>query len=418
MKILAYISRLLVGALFIVSGLIKANDPLGFSYKLEEYFEVFGMEWLSGLALTIAIGICVMEIAVGAATLLAVRMRFVAWVLLGLIGFFTFLTFYSAYFNKVTDCGCFGDALKLTPWESFTKDVVLLAFVLVIFAYRKNMKQDTVAGDIMTTVIGVLLIAVFCLGVLHNPWSYPIWYTLVTMGILIGLDLLLGQKRSDAVVLGGSTLFALVFSVYIIRHLPIKDFRPYALGVNMREAMLGVPPVLSFQYRLKDKQTDEEKLFDQFPANWDQNYEYVDAVTTVVKEGVDPKIHDFVITNEDGEDITEEVLNNPGYTVAVVAYDLSATDRGCQEKLNTFMMEAEKAGATVMGWTASVDEVRDFRVEVQAMYPYYIMDGTVLKTIIRANPGILLIKDGVIKAKWHYRDLPDFSSVQADLMKD
>src|SRR5205085_579177 len=137
MKLLANIARFLVGVLFIISGFIKANDPLGFSYKLDEYFVVFHMEWMSHISLALAILICAAEIGLGVATLMGARMNFTSWSLLLMIVFFTFLTFYSWYFNKVTDCGCFGDALHLTPFQSFMKDIVLLVLILLIFAWRR-----------------------------------------------------------------------------------------------------------------------------------------------------------------------------------------------------------------------------------------------------------------------------------------
>src|SRR3954465_11499556 len=140
MKLLANIARFLVGVLFIISGFIKANDPLGFSYKLDEYFVVFHMEWLSAISLGLAIFICAAEIGLGVATLAGAKMKFTSWSLLLMIIFFTFLTFYSWYFNKVTDCGCFGDALHLTPLQSFEKDIVLLVLILLIFSQRGNIR--------------------------------------------------------------------------------------------------------------------------------------------------------------------------------------------------------------------------------------------------------------------------------------
>src|SRR5437868_12561185 len=137
-KFLTITSRILVGVLFIISGFIKANDPLGFSYKLDEYFVVFHMEWLSAISLGLAIFICAAEIGLGVATLAGAKMNFTSWSLLLMIVFFTFLTFYSWYFNKVTDCGCFGVALHLTPLQSFVKDLVLLVLILLIFAYRRH----------------------------------------------------------------------------------------------------------------------------------------------------------------------------------------------------------------------------------------------------------------------------------------
>ena len=155
MKILTIISRLLVGSLFIVSGLIKANDPVGFSYKLKDYFaaDVLNMEWLIPFALVLAVVICVVEIVLGLATVMGSKMKPVSWLLLLMIIFFTFLTFYSAQFEKVTDCGCFGDALKLTPWESFSKDAVLLLFVLLIFLKRKSIEMNSEREDLIYGVI-------------------------------------------------------------------------------------------------------------------------------------------------------------------------------------------------------------------------------------------------------------------------
>ena len=141
MNYLIIFSRFLVGWLFIFSGFIKLNDPLGFSYKLQEYFEVFGVEWLSSLSLFLAISICSLEVLLGLCLLLGSYIKCVMWGNLALIIFFTFLTFYSAYFNKVTDCGCFGDAIPLSPWESFTKDVILLILITILFVNQDKIKS-------------------------------------------------------------------------------------------------------------------------------------------------------------------------------------------------------------------------------------------------------------------------------------
>jgi len=192
MKLLANIARVLVGVLFIISGFIKANDPLGFSYKLDEYFVVFHMEWLSSISLALAILICAAEIGLGVATLMGAKMNFTAWSLLLMIVFFTFLTFYSWYFNKVTDCGCFGDALHLTPLQSFEKDLVLLALILLIFAQRRHIMP------------------------------------------------LLGQTASTVVSWLGFA-GSMLFSIQCYRHLPTIDFRPYKIGANIQEGM-KLPP--------------------------------------------------------------------------------------------------------------------------------------------------------------------------------
>ncbi len=158
MKVITTITRIFVGVLFIISGLIKANDPLGFSYKLDEYFTVFNTAWMIPASLPMAMLICILEVGLGVAVLVGYRMVLVSWLLLLLIVFFTFLTFYSAYFDVVKDCGCFGDALKLTPWQSFSKDVVLLILILIIFSQRKR-----ITGLFSDRINGIITFAGFIL---------------------------------------------------------------------------------------------------------------------------------------------------------------------------------------------------------------------------------------------------------------
>jgi len=225
---------MLVGALFIVSGLIKANDPTGFSYKLDEYFIVFGTPWMSDFSLLLASFICVLEIVLGAAVIFGTRMVTVAWALLSMIVFFTFLTFYSAYFNKVTDCGCFGDALKLTPWQSFSKDIVLLFFVLIIFVRRKFIAHTDFRTDIINCVVALILIALFSIFIIH--WPFPVLFAAM---VLFATVLLKKYFRNipNALVLGVSALASLYFTWYCVNHLPVRDFRPYAIHKNISEGM-------------------------------------------------------------------------------------------------------------------------------------------------------------------------------------
>src|SRR5688572_28216775 len=180
MKFITAFSRIFIGVLFIISGLIKANDPLGFSYKLDEYFTVFSVESLTAISLPLAMFICIIEVGLGVAALMGYRMVLVTWLLLLMIVFFSFLTFYSAWFDVVKDCGCFGDALKLTPWQSFTKDILLLVLILIIFFNRNTITP------------------------------------------------LFGEKATNLIAYTG-LLIALFFAVYTYRHLPVIDFRPYAI---------------------------------------------------------------------------------------------------------------------------------------------------------------------------------------------
>ena len=206
MKALVSISRIFVGVLFIISGFIKLNDPLGFSYKLQEYFspDVLNLPFLEPYALGISVLVVVFEVVLGAFLLIGYKPKFTVWSLLLMILFFTFLTFYSAYFDKVKDCGCFGDALKLTPWESFTKDVVLLVFILILFAGLKYIQP--VFGKMQTTSLALL-----------------------------------------------SFIVSLWFGYHVLEHLPSIDFRAYKIGSNVSEGM-SIPedapkPVLEYSWK-------------------------------------------------------------------------------------------------------------------------------------------------------------------------
>lgn len=369
MKKFVTISRVLVGVLFIISGLIKANDPLGFSYKLDEYFVVFHTGFLSTISLYLAVLICVFEITLGAAILLGAKIRSTMWLSLLMILFFTFLTFYSAYFNKVTDCGCFGDAIHLTPWQSFSKDLVLLVLILVLFFHRNSIRP-VMNERFVTFFVYVILLGTF------------------------------------------------YFSYSCYNHLPIKDFRPYAVGKNILEGM-KLPPnakkdsmVMTFIY---EKDGKEIKLTqdDVMKMNIDSTYRFVDRKDIPVRKGDVPAIHDFSITDEDGENITEDILSNPDYNFILVAYDVKKANRKVQDRVNYFAETCQKRNISFIGLTASSTEETDlFRHEVQAMYDYYFCDATALKTMIRSNPGLVLLKNGTVIAMWHYNDFPTFAEFE------
>ena len=370
MYFLTLISRFVVGVLFIVSGLIKANDALGFSYKLEEYFSagVLNMEFLIPYAFLLAAGICIAEIFLGVMVLIGARPKFTSWSLLGMIVFFTFLTFYSAYFNKVTDCGCFGDAVKLTPWESFGKDVVLLFFIAIIFL-KKNVIKPMLSFKMENMLLGV--ITFFC--------------------------------------------FAFVYHTY--NHLPMKDFRPYAIGKSIPEGMktcdeLGLPCPEKIDYFLvRNKETGEEKQVLSLDWDWQTDDFVSNTGKSLEIEGYEAPVHDFSISI-DGADYTESILSSD-YAFLVVAYNLSKTDKDAWSQVNDLAAGAERIEVPFITMSASSDEmIEEFRHEVQAAYPFYFTDETTLKTIVRSNPGVLLLKKGTIIGKWHHNDFPTFEEIK------
>lgn len=377
MKFITQLSRLLVGLLFIFSGLIKLNDPLGFSYKLDEYFapDVLNIPFLQPWALEMSVFIVILEVLLGVALLIGFWKNVTSWLLLLMIIFFTFLTFYSAYFNKVTDCGCFGDAIPLTPWESFGKDVVLLVLILIVFFHRQYI----------------------------NP--------------------ILGKGGRYA-IMGLSLAGCMVMGIYVLNHLPLMDFRPYAAGKSIVEGMkpaeeVGKTPTkYGTVYTLKNTVTGKEKKISSeayVSEKWYEKEEWKiltdKTETVVIEEGYEPPIHDFFLYLED-EDITTAMLNEEAVFL-LVAYDITETATEAYPKINQFAEAAQKAGVPFYGMSASVPGlVEQKRHELQTPFPFGSMDETTLKTIIRANPGILLLKNGVVTAKWHYSDLPSFEVVQ------
>lgn len=360
MKILTNICRILVGVLFIISGLIKLNDPVGFSFKLQEYFnaEVLNMEFLIPYALVLAVGIVIFEVVLGVMLLVGYKRKFTLWSLLLMIVFFTFLTFYSAYFNKVTDCGCFGDALKLTPWESFTKDVVLLVLILVIFFNRKYIKP----------IFGKF------------PMALTVYSCLALCALL---------------------------AYYVLAHLPVIDFRAYKVGTNIQKGMEipdGAPKSkfeMVFIYKVNGVEKEfTDKELDKIPAD----AEFVDRKDKMIEEGYIPPIHDFTL-ELDGNNYTDELLNEPKL-IMLISYDLlKASDDGLA-KLEAFAKQAQAKGYKVIGATASgTDIIAQKKKQHGLTFDYYFCDATTLKTIERANPSIVILEKGTIIQKAHWNDI-------------
>lgn len=354
MKYIVQICRISVGLLFILSGFVKAVDPIGFGYKLEEYFapDVFNIGFLHDLALPQASFFSIFEIMLGVFLLLGIFRRFTLWSLLILIVFFTFLTFYSAYFNKVTDCGCFGDAMKLTPWQSFTKDVVLLVLILILFAGRKHIRP-------------------------------------------------LIKNRSTNYVISGVAILACGWITYTgIKYLPLIDFRAYAEGKNLPEGMQGIPDEVKYTYILKDKKTNETKEFDEFPENYEASYEYVDSKTTVIRKGVEAPVKDFVL-DCDGEDKTEFYLNEEKTVFFIVPF-AEKLNAGEIEHLNDLYKELSKK--------VSVTALTNSDIE-NSEFPFCYVDQITLKTIIRNNPGVVVLQKGTVVKKFHDNPLPSADEV-------
>ncbi len=374
-KIALNFSRWFVGVLFIFSGLIKANDPLGFGYKLQEYFEVFHLTFLSNWATGIAILLCVLEIVLGALLLFGFWRNQVLKGLLALIIFFTFLTFVSAAFKVVTSCGCFGDAIPLTPWQSFGKDLILLVMIVYLFIKR---------------------------AAIHPVTAHPGW-----------------QSGLFSAVFAAS----LFFGTFTYNYLPIIDFLPYKVGANIPELMKAPPgaPQDEFliMYQLKNKATGETKTMsdkDYMKQEvWkDENWEvFGDPEKKLIKKGYEVKIKDLLIADASGTDYTKELIENPYYNLVVVAYDLRHTDEEGIAETNALALNAAEQFniRSVLLTSNSAADADAFSKKMKLFMEVFYADAVPLKSMVRANPGILLLKNGVVINKWHYHNLPSFNEL-------
>lgn len=368
-------ARLFTGLLFIFSGLIKANDPTGFGYKLEEYFLVFGTEFLNDYAVTIAIVVCGLEILLGALLLLGFWKRSVAWGLLLLILFFTFLTFYSAFFEVVTSCGCFGDAIPLTPWQSFGKDLVLLALILIIFFNREAIRP------IFRNKGTQLLLTVF----------------LIVASLGIG--------------------------VYTVNYLPFIDFLPYKKGNNLPELMTlpegEVGDQYEITYTLRHKTSGEEKqvsdkvyLADEL---WkDENWEIIgDPESKLVSKGYQVPIPDLLISDANGEDVTQQLVENPYYNLVVVAWNLDKTNLDALQRINDLVTDITTAYniRAVLLTASTTQQAEQVSSQLRLLTEIFYADAVPLKSMVRANPGVMLLRNGTVIDKWHFNRLPDFKTL-------
>ena len=372
MKIIIQLFRILVGLLFIFSGLIKANDPLGFSYKMDEYFEVFGMDWMKVFSLSFSIFMCALETLLGFMLLLGSRIKLTLWLLFLMCAFFASLNFYSGYYDKVRECGCFGDFIVMTPWQEFRNNIIML--VMTIFMIIKS--------------------------------SY--------------IRQLLGRKIDNAVV------FILIvasigFPLYTYNYLPIKDFRPYAIGKNIQEGMT-LPPNAKQEVReitfIYEKDGKKIELKPEQIKTIDASYKYIDRKDKVIVEADKAAIHDFNITACKGDDVTEQILNYSGYYFFLVCYELDKTNKSAFGKINDFAKLCKNEKIPIIVLTASSDQIESFKKEIGTDLDFYLTDGTQLKTMIRSNPGLMLLKKGTVVDMWHYHSFPSYSDVKAKYFKN
>lgn len=374
MKTLWHVARVLLGLVFIFSGFVKGIDPWGIAYKFTDYLNAWGMESLTSLAFPLGILLSVSEFVIGIALLFNVFISLFSLFALLVMGFFTVLTLVVAIQNPVTDCGCFGDALILTNWQTFYKNILFSAFAIIVFAYRRKYRPQHF--QLIPPIMGVATVAVF----------------------LYLID-------------------------YSYNHLPIIDFRPYKIGVNIPEGM-AVPEnapqdVYENTFYYKNKNTGEVKQFNQDNYPWQDtiNWEFESMDDPVlVQKGYEPPIHNFIIETPDGEDIKDFFLYDENYTFFFISHNLEKADLSNIDTINKLAHYSEKNGINFIGLTSSVPEnIEQFIHENNIPFKLFNADEITLKTMIRSNPGLILIKNGTILDKWHYNDFPSVEEFEKQL---
>jgi uncharacterized membrane protein YphA (DoxX/SURF4 family) len=372
-NILLWVSRIVFGSVFIFSGFVKMVDPLGSTYKFEDYFLSFGMEWMFFSALPAAIFMSVLEFIIGIAIILGLNMRLSSLGGLLFMGFFTPLTLYIALADPVSDCGCFGDAFIVSNWETFYKNIFLLGMAIFIFIKRKDIKP-------------------------------------------------LFSFKTDTIVLSGFGLASIFFSIYCLINLPVIDFRPWKIGNYMPDMMKEKKSAVIerfYVYENKDsgeKQTisEDEIMKGNVPSA--EEWNFVSREENVLEEGIPAPISNFEIHDEYGDDYTEFYLSYPDNIFIVVAYDLNKTNiKSFKDKLIPILENSNANDIPVVFLTSSLDsEIIEFNKKLDKDISFYQSEERELKTIIRSNPGLVLMKDGFVIDKWAYSNIPEFTDISKE----
>ncbi len=360
--IIANIARLIIGITFILSGFVKAVDPIGTQYKLQDYAEAVGLagtfpDWLT---LSASVLLAITEFILGISVLFALRRKLTTRVAFAFMIVMTIITLWIYFANPVSDCGCFGDAIKLTNGETLLKNIILTALALIIVILHEKMPRMISP---------------------ENRW----------------------------IVFHYTIIFIIVVAGYSLYYLPIFDFRPYHIGANIPEGMQipegAIPPEFETTFILEKNGEQKEFSLENYP---DSTWTFIDSKTKVIKEGYEPPIHDFSIVRfNDGEDITDSLMQAEGYTFMLISPHLEQANDSYFGKIDEIYEYAQDNGYGFYCLTASTEEGINKWIDITgAEYEFCNTDETTLKTIIRSNPGLILIKNGTVVGKWSHNELP------------
>ena len=366
-KIAVNIGRLLMATTFIFSGFVKGMDPLGTQYKITDYLEALHIDWIfpswSTLGMSVLLGM--IEFAIGIFLLFAIHRRQVSRITLFIMSVMTLITLWIVIADPVKDCGCFGDAIILSNTETFIKNIILLAIALLLWRKPFEMKR-------------------------------------------------LISKPTQWIVINYTFIFSICVSLWSLWTLPQFDFRPYHIGANIAKGM-EIPkgakqPKFDTTFILEKNGERKEFTIDNYP---DSTWTFIDSKTVQTEEGYVPPIHDFSIEDtQTGLDITQEVIHRKGYTFILVSPHLEFADDANFGNIDEIYEYANDHGYKFICLTASTEKgIKHWQDITGAEYPFYLTDETTLKTVIRSNPGLLLLKDGTIIQKWSHNDLPNMTEI-------
>ena len=361
-KVTVNVGRLLMALTFIFSGFVKGMDPLGTQYKITDYLEALHIDWMfpswATLGMSVLLSTC--EFAIGIFLLFAIRRRLVSKIALAVMSVMTLITLWIVIANPVKDCGCFGDAIVLSNGATFAKNIVLLAIAILL-------------------------------------WRKPL-----LMPRLI-------SKSTQWIVINYTFLYSIIMSLWSLWYLPQFDFRPYHVGANINKGM-EIPkgakqPKFDTTFILEKNGVKKEFTLDNYP---DSTWKFIDSKTVQTEEGYVPPIHDFSIEDsKTGEDLTQQVLQDPGYTFLLVSPHLEFADDSNFGNIDQIYEYANEHHYHFICLTASSDPaIKHWQDITGAEYPFYTTDETTLKTVIRSNPGLVLLKHGTVIRKWSHNDLP------------
>ncbi|MDR3327341.1 MAG: DoxX family protein [Prevotellaceae bacterium] len=362
-RIIGTVFRVIFGAVFVFSGFVKTIDPLGTTYKMSDYLQAMNLPQPYCLILICSMLMIAAEFTIGLSLISGIKLKFFSWCALIFMLVMTPITLWLAVSNPVSDCGCFGDALVIGNWATFWKNIGLLILIIVILYCEKY----------------------------HRQYLSPLPSWLVAASFFV---------------------FSVCISLYCLKHLPLIDFRPYKIGNNIPELMKIPDNASTAEYRTtftyENKNNGEQHEFHSLnDAPWNDtiNWKFISQNPVLIKKGFEPKIHDFVIESPEYGDITEEIFEDENFVFLFVMYDLSKTNTDKIEHLNDLYTNLSKKGIHVYALSASLNnEIEQFRQENNTEFEFCSTDPVALKTMIRANPGVVVLKQGTVIDKWNAVD--------------